>query len=245
MLTARLLAPLLVVVALLAAAAAWIAAPGDASAAPARAASDAGVTVAGTGTVTTVPDVVRASLGAEAGAPDVAAALGTADEAARRIVDVLVQRGVDRADVQTAGVQLYPQYGPEGQPNAGYTARQDLTVTLRDLATAGELIAAAVEAGGDAARLNGVSFAVADETALRTEAREEAFADARAKAEEYAALVGRELGEPVSVREEAGVGGYGGGGGSTAESAGAVADVTLAPGTSEVSTTATVRWSLR
>ena len=244
MLTARLLAPLLVVVALLAAAAAWIAAPGDASAAPARASSDAGVTVAGTGTATAVPDVVRATLGAEASAPDVDGALGTADDAARRIVDVLVERGVDRADVQTAGVQLYPQYGPDGQPNAGYTARQDLTVTLRDLATAGDLIAAAVAAGGDAARLSGVSFAIADETPLRAEAREEAFADARAKAEQYAELVGRELGEPVSVREDAGPGAYGGGGFS-GESAGAVADVNLAPGTSEVSTTATVRWSLR
>ena len=241
----RLLTPLLVVVALLAAAAAWTAASGGASAAPVRAASDVGVTASGTGTVTTVPDVVRASLGAEAGAPSVDAALGAADEAARRIVDVLMERGVDRADVQTAGVQLYPQYGPEGQPNAGYVARQDLTVTLRDLASAGDLVAAAVEAGGDAARLGGVSFAVADETALRTEARAEAFAAARAEAEEYAALVGRELGEPVSVREEAGAGGYGGGAGDVGESAAAMADVTLAPGTSEVSVTATVRWSLR
>ena len=79
---------------------------------------------------------------AEAGAPSVDAALGAADEAAQRIVGVLVERGVDRADVQTAGVQLYPQYGPEGQPNAGYVARQDLTVTLRDLASAGDLVAA-------------------------------------------------------------------------------------------------------
>ncbi len=241
--TARLLAPLLVVVALVAAAAAWIAAPGAATAAPARASADGGLTVAGTGTATTVPDVVRASLGAEATAPSVDGALAAADEAARRVVDAVVGAGVDRADVQTAGVQLYPQYGPEGQPNGGYVARQDLTVTFRDLGSAGDLIAAAVAAGGDAARLNGVSFAVADETALRAEAREEAFAASRAKAEQYAELVGRELGEPVSVREDAGGSAYGGS--ATGESAGAAADVTLAPGTSEVSVTATVRWALR
>lgn len=240
---ARLLAPLLVVVALAAAVVAWALAPGAASAAPTPAGSDAGVTVTGTGTASAVPDVVRTTLGAETTAPSVDAALGATNEAAQRIVDALLAAGVERSDVQTAGVQLYPQYGPEGLPDAGYAARQDLTVTLRDVGAAGALIAAAVEAGGDAARLSGVSFGVADESGLREQAREEAFADARAKAEQYAELVGRELGAPVSVREEAGASAYGGGdSGGSAESAAAVP---LAPGTSEVSVTTTVRWSLR
>lgn len=215
-----------------------------AAGAPVGGSAEAGVSVAGVGTASAVPDVVRVSIGAETTAPTVDEALANADDATRRIVDAVRGAGVAERDVQTSGVQLYPQYGPEGQPDAGYTARQDLTVVLRDVEGAGATIGVAVAAGGDAARLSGVAFALADDTGVRAQAREAAFADARRRAEQYAALAGRELGELVSVREDGGSAsiGYGESGGS-AQSADAAA-VPLAPGTTEVSVTAQVRWAL-
>ena len=80
--------------------------------------------------------------------------------------------------------------------------REDLRVTVRDLKTAGATISAAVAAGGDAARLSGVVFALEEDDALRTAARDEAYAEARAKAEQYARLSGRRLGDVVSIEED-------------------------------------------
>jgi hypothetical protein len=217
--------------------------PAPASAASSPGSAEAGVSVAGTGTASAAPDVVRTQIGAETSGASVDEALRAANDAARRVVEALRGEGVAERDIQTAGVQLYPQYGPEGQQVTGYTARQDLTVVLRDLDAAGATIAVAVAAGGDAARLSGVSFTLADDTALRAQAREEAFADARVKAEQYAELAGRELGEVVSVREDAGGSSPYASGGGSAESASADA-VPLAPGSAEVSVTAQVRWSL-
>ena len=213
---------------------------------PAGAASPpagAGISVAGSGTASAVPDVVRTTIGAETSAPTVDAALGGADEATRRVIDALTGRGVAERDVQTVGVQVYPQFGQDGRDVTGYTARQDLDVTLRDLDGAGATIAAAVAAGGDAARLSGISFGLADESALRSEARKAAFAAARATAAEHAALAGGRLGEVVSVREDAGGPSFAR---PQATSAGSSADssVPLAPGTSEVSVTVQVRWAL-
>jgi len=213
----------------------------SAGAVPPAGSSEVGVSVAGTGTASAAPDVVRTVIGAETTAPTVDQALGAANEATRRITDALVGQGVAEGDIQTAGVQLYPQYSPEGQPFAGYTARQDLTIVLRDLGAAGATIGVAVTAGGDAARLSGVSFELADDRALRAKAREAAFADARATAEQYAALVGGELGELISVRED-----YGSSGPSYAAVAEAAsgAAVPLSPGSAQVSVTAHVRWAL-
>lgn len=56
-------------------------------------------------------------------------------------------------------------------------------------------------AGGDAARMRGVSFALEDNQPMLEAAREAAFEDARTKAQHYAALADRELGALVAVSE--------------------------------------------
>ena len=200
--------------------------------------------MAGAGAASAVPDVVRTTIAAQTSAPTVDAALAGANAATRQVLDALEGRGVRKKDVRTVGVQAYPAFDQDGRSVTGYTASQDLDVTVRDLDGAGATIAAAVAAGGDAARLSGVSFALSDESALRTEARRAAFADARATAEEHAALAGGRLGEVVSVREDSS-----GPPSARAQSAGSSASadsaVPLAPGTSEVAVTVQVRWALQ
>jgi uncharacterized protein len=92
-----------------------------------------------------------------------------------------------------------PPPGPGGLPQAeGYTVRSVFEVTIRDLDRAGQLPSAATDAGGEATRIQGMSFGIEDDDAQQRQAREQAFQDARDKAEQYADLVGREL---VSVTE--------------------------------------------
>ena len=204
-------------------------------------AADAGVQVSGVGTAAGVPDVLRVMLAVESPAPTVEEALEDADAAARRVLAALADRGVAERDVQTVDLQLHPRFRLDGEEADGYVARQTLSVTLRDLEEAGATIGAAVEAGGDAARLQGLTFALEDDTALREQAREEAFADARRIAEQYAELAGQELGRVLSIEELADA--VGPGPMPLAEAAD-VGSVPLAPGTTEVTVTATVRWAL-
>jgi hypothetical protein len=146
-------------------------------------------------------------------------------------------------DVQTVDVSIHPRHDEQGERVTGYTARHGLQVTVREVAGAGAVISAVAEAGGDATRVEGVGFALEDDDAVQERAREAAFADARRKAEQYADLVGRELGEVVSVRENvqpAAPMPFAG-----AEAAGMDAGMALQPGSTEVTVTAEVLWSLR
>ena len=212
--------------------------------APAAAATGTGVEVGGVGTATGTPDVLRFTVGVEVTADAVDDALSGADDAARAVIDALRDADVPERDVQTVNVSVYPRHDDEGRRVTGYTARHDLSVTLREIDAAGAVIASVVDAGGDAARLEGISYALEDDTAVRAEARTAAFADARRRAEQYAELVGRELGDVVWVRENvsppaplpyAAADAAAAGGGSLA----------LEPGSATVTVTAEVRWSLR
>ena len=80
----------------------------------------------------------------------------------------------------------------------GYTAYQNLSVTVRDAALVGALVDAFAGVAGNALTIDHIGFDVADPQPLLARARESAFADARAKAEQYAALAGRELGRSAS-----------------------------------------------
>lgn len=232
----------------------WLLGHGSSVAPPAAAATgDAtasdrardGVLVSGTGQVTGRPDTLVAQFGSEATASTVDDALDRADRAMRRITDRLKDGGVDEADLQTSGLDIYPQYSNDGRTVTGYQASQQLTVTFRDVDKAGALMGRAVSAGGDAARLSGLWFRVDDDSALLADARRKAFDDAKAKAQLYADASGRGLGRVVSVTETVGgadqpvpMAAY-----DMAAGAKAVRDVAIQPGQQELSVTATVEWS--
>jgi uncharacterized protein YggE len=203
-----------------------------------------GVEVGGVGSATGTPDVLRVTVGVEVVADGVDAALTGADGAARRVIAALRDADVAPRDVQTSNVSVSPRYSDSDQRITGYTARHDLAVTLRDVGSAGAVLASVADAGGDAARIEGVSYGLEDEAAVQRQARAAAFADAQRRAEQYAELVGRELGDVLWVRENvsspapmpyAAADGAAASGGSLA----------LEPGTTTVTVTAEVRWSLR
>lgn len=232
---------------LLAAVALGFAASGPSPTAAATAAADPGrgVHVTGLGRVTGRPDVLRFTVGVEVAADTVDEALQQANAAAERLIATLRERGIAEEDLQTAGVQVHPRYDDRGRQVTGYVVTETVSVTVRDLDSAGATMSAAVEAGGDAARLSGVSLALEDDEDLLAAARERAFAHARGKAEQYADLVGRDLGEVLSVRETLQPSGpmpF-----AAAESAGgaAHADIPIAPGSAEVSVAVDVRWALQ
>lgn len=165
-----------------------------------------GITVSGTGTVKGTPDTLRLDMGVEVTEPSVDQALDRANAAASRLNEALKKAGVKQEDLQTTGLNINPTYdypASGGSPVLrGYTVSQSVSATLRDIDKAGAAISAAVTAGGDNARVHGISLALEGTGPLLTDARTRAVEDARAKAEAYADAVGRDLGDLVSITEQ-------------------------------------------
>jgi uncharacterized protein len=208
-------------------------------------ASTSGVVVDGVGRTSGTPDVLRVTLGVNVHRKDVSSAMEAASSRQTRIRASLRKHGVAAKDLQTSDVSVYPDFDNRGRPN-GYRVSETLTAKLRDIAKAGRAIADAVEAGGDEAVVQGVSFSLEDNVALLAQARDAAFAEAKAKAQRYAELSGRTLGEVQLVAETSSPMQpqpipYAYDGASRALKS----PVPIDAGTSDVSVTVTVRWSLR
>jgi uncharacterized protein YggE len=199
------------------------------------------VLVIGTGEVFGEPDTLTANFAVETSASTVDEALNRANTAAIRMRDALVRAGLTRADLQTSNVDVSSQRNNDGRIT-GYTVSQGLAATIRNLPRAGVFLSEAIAAGGDAARLNGVRFAIEDDTALLTEARKKAFADARAKAELYAREASRPLGRVIKVSEV--TPGDVGSGGQDLRT-GADSPVPIEPGRQRRAVSVTVEWALR
>lgn len=177
----------------------------------------AGVTVVGEGRARAVPDTARVLVGVEVTRPDVDAAFGDANDAMGDILDTLRDQGVADEDLRTEELSVRerrddrppPRPTDEPQPApppdvpdvVGYTVTNLVEVTIRDLDRAGELISAVVDAGGSAVRIQRFSLAVDDDATLLDDARSAAFADAERRAEQYAELAGRDLGDLLAISE--------------------------------------------
>ena len=164
------------------------------------------VTVVGNGKVTGVPDTLSASIGVEAQAPDVSAAINEASDKIAKITDAAVAAGVDRKDITTQQVNVSPRYSTPGTEGgtatiSGYEATNTISVKMRDLSKASKVLGDLVTAGGNNTRLSGVGFFIDDDSALMRNARDAAFADAKARADQYARLAGDKLGKALVITE--------------------------------------------
>jgi uncharacterized protein len=166
------------------------------------------ISVTGSGTAEAAPDLLTLSIGVECRRAGVDAAYGDAARASSAITAVLREHGVANPDITTSGLNVRAEVSWQegrGQLVSGYLASSMLTVRLRDVAASSGLIAAAVAAGGDDVRLNGLEFGFADPAAVEARAREAAWNDARTTAEHFASLAGARLGQAVSVTRQPGM----------------------------------------
>ncbi len=158
------------------------------------------IQVSGEGEVFAVPDTATFSVTIQERAKVVADAQKTATEKANSIIAYLKEQGVEEKDIQTADYNVNPEYEytngscsagycqPGKQTLIGFSVSQTLSVKVRDTDKAGELLSGV--GGLGASSVSGLSFTIADEDALKAEARDEAIANAKAKAEELASALG-------------------------------------------------------
>lgn len=161
------------------------------------------VTITGEGQVSAAPDMATLSLGVTSTAKTARAAM---DENAAQMTTVLANlsaAGIAARDLQTSGLSLQANWTNSslsgGNTIDGYTAANQLSVRVRDLATLGTLIDAAINDGVNT--FNSVQFAVTDPAPLLDEARKRAVADARHRAEIFATAAGITLGPILAITE--------------------------------------------
>jgi uncharacterized protein YggE len=169
---------------------------------PLPASAEGTISVTGEGIVQTVPDQATLSLGVTTNGATAAAAMAANTTAMTAVIARLKAAGIAEADLQTSNLFLSANWGgyDGGAPKViDYAASNMLNVRLRDIASLGEVLDAAVTDGANA--VNGITFGLADPKPAMDEARTRAVADARARAEVLAAAAGVDLGAIVSITE--------------------------------------------
>jgi uncharacterized protein len=161
------------------------------------------ITVTGTGRAEAQPDQAVVRVGVQTEAESASAALSDNNTRMQSLLSTLQEAGIQAADIQTQILQIYPRYEQAGQQRtptlAGYVAINVVQVRVREIDDLGEVLDAAVEAGGNT--IDSISFEFSDPSDILEQARSSAVQDARAKAEQLASLVEAELGEVHSLTE--------------------------------------------
>lgn len=165
------------------------------------------ITVSGTGQAFGRPDVAFIELGIDVVDSDVGAALDDANNTIDAVREALIGAGIAEENIQTSQFNVWteevvdPQTGrPQGERQ--FRVMNILRVKVEDIETVGDVIDAALSAGANT--VHNLAFSIDDPSPLESNARTEAVADARARAEELAAALGVELGAPVGATETLG-----------------------------------------
>ena len=158
--------------------------------------------VNGTGKVSVAPDKADLTLSVEVQAKTAEAARSQAASAMEALIKAVKKADVDDKDIQTRSVSLYPNYSSDSANKIiGYQLSNQVAVCIRDINKTSDIIDSAVEADGNSTRVQGISFGLDNPEKALAQARDLAYANAKAKAQQYAKLAGVTLGTPLHISE--------------------------------------------
>jgi uncharacterized protein YggE len=200
------------------------------------------ISVSGEAQVSAPPDLAQIDAGVSTEAKTAREASEANNTTMGKVLLALKGAGIDEKDYQTSRLSLQPQYAPNRSgPNAvvGYRAANRVTIKLRDVTKVAGTIDLLVAAGAN--ELGGISFMVSAASKLLDDAREQAIADARRKAEIYAKAAGVALGSPVSISEEGAPGPMP----FRKMAAGMAASAPVSPGEETLQVTVSVVWAIK
>jgi uncharacterized protein YggE len=169
-----------------------------------------------------VPDLAVFSAGVVTHGVTASEALGGNSRQMDRVVAALKRSGIADRDIQTSSISLSPRwnnpeaeaqriaretrqpYVPTNEPPRiiGYEARNSVQVRVRKLGEMGKIIDTLIAAGAN--EVNGPSFTLDDQSAALDEARVEAVATGKQRAELYARAAGMRVVRLLSMSEGGG-----------------------------------------
>src|ERR1700716_3059040 len=161
------------------------------------------ISVTGEATVSVAPDMAQIEGGVTSEAKTAREASDANNAAMGKVLLAQKSASSEEKDFQPSRLSLQPQSAPN-RPGpstiVGYRASNRVTVRLREVAKLANVIDTMVGAGAN--DIGGINFMVSQASKLLDDARANAIADARRKAEIYAKAAGVTLGEPLSISEE-------------------------------------------
>jgi uncharacterized protein YggE len=161
------------------------------------------ISVTGSGHVFVTPDTADVRLGVLVQRPTVANARADAAASMTAVLAALKKAGIADKDIQTSAFSLQPvfDYSQSGKAPriTGYELRNGVSVTVRNLDNLGPALDAALAAG--ATTLDSLSLRVADPATAQRQAREQAVADAKAKADTLAKAAATSIIGVASISE--------------------------------------------
>lgn len=161
-------------------------------------------------TISKAPDIAYVSAGVQEEHKTAQEAMAAQADAMNGLMKALNDAGVESRHIQTSGLSLQPRYdyietkAKDGTRTGervlrGYIASNMVTAKVSDLENLGQTIDSMVKSGGNT--LNGINFALDDDSDVLDEARRKAMADAQARAKLYADAAGLTIKRIVSINE--------------------------------------------
>jgi len=166
-------------------------------------AADRIVSVTGEASVSAAPDSAVIRIGVSTQAATAREASNANAQKMTAVLAALKDGGIAEKDIQTAWLSLQPQYetGRPGAPRViGFQASNQLNVKVRDIKAVANVLDRAIAAG--ATDVSGIEFVVSEQSKLLDQARAQAIADARRKAELYVNAAGSHVGQVISIVED-------------------------------------------
>lgn len=174
---------------------------------PAQNQPPARIIVTGEGEKTVAPDLALLSLSVMREAKTAREALDANNDAMAAVIAAMKAAGIEDRDLQTSGIQITPRYNfnnrPDGSQEAelvAYQVTNTLSVRVRDLAKAGDILDKSVSLGVNQG--GGINFTNDDPSAVLTEARKLAVQDAIAKAKVLSEAAGVKLGRVLEIADQ-------------------------------------------
>jgi len=160
-----------------------------------------GITVMAQGKATGKPDLAMITIGVETRNAEARAAAEENDDRMADVMAAILELGVAEEDIQTVdySVRAEIDWDDDERRVIGYVVSNSVMLKLREVDKAGDVLDAVTEAGAN--NIYGIQFTFDDPAVLREEARAEAMAQARDKAEALAQLAGVGLGKPRYINE--------------------------------------------
>ncbi|MFA5099155.1 MAG: SIMPL domain-containing protein [Candidatus Paceibacterota bacterium] len=223
--------------------------------------------VTGDGKANAIPDIAEFSFTViTEGGKDISALQTENTNKANKAIEFVKSKGVEEKDIKTQYYNINPRYQtyscevsiytPSDSMSSvrpcppativGYTITQTVDVKIRDFGKIGDIMSGVVSNGANS--LGSLSFTIDDPTTVQTEARDEAIAKAKAKAESVAKAGGFKIGRLLNIQE-----GYrsypqyeymSSGNGISAKTLDAAAP-SIQPGSQDVSVTVTMQYEIQ
>jgi len=163
------------------------------------------VTVTGEASVSVAPDTAVIRIGVTTLGKNAREASETNAKQMTAVLAAIEGSGIPDRDVQTSLLSVQPKYDPNKGGTArltGFQVTNRVTVKIRDVDALPAILDRAIGAGAN--EMSGIEFVVSEQSKMLDQARSEAIADARRKAELYAQAAGAKIGAVVSISEEGG-----------------------------------------